>query len=180
MRVETPLFALLISGGMSDPERDECLRYELLRLSSCTHAQLERARTHLYNSWLALQAQRTALERDRRIWFSTSPRPVDPERPFCFVPYRMKRRWRDRDRSADTSGFPVHETIGSSNARKEWFRLLSDVIAEDSVVRIRHRYCDEPAILVREKRFRDLEKRASEHSRPGIGFLELDMRDGVQ
>jgi len=142
---------------MRTPDPHEHLRYEFLRLSSCTPAQLERARRHLYRSWQTLRKERAALEKDRCIWFGNSPRPVDPERPFCFVSYRMKRIWRDRDRSADEAGFPVHETIGSTNARSEWFRLLSGVIAEDRVVRIRHRYRDEPAILLRESRFRDLE-----------------------
>jgi hypothetical protein len=145
---------------MRTPDLHEQLRYEFLRLSSCTPAQLERARRQLYRSWSALRQERAALETDRRIWFGDSPRPVDPERPFCFVPYRMKRSWRERDRSADETGFPVHETIGSTNARREWFGLLTGVIAEDRVVRIRHRYCDEPAILLRESRFRDLELRS--------------------
>ena len=70
----------------------------------------------------------------------------------------MKRSWRDTDRAADLTGLAVHRTVGSSDARKEWFRLLSKAIAFDEVIRIRHQYYDEPAILMRESRFRELER----------------------
>jgi len=72
---------------------------------------------------------------------------VDPARPFCFELDRMKRSWREADRSADRSGFPVHRTVGSSRARQDWFGLLSDVLCDDQVVRVRHRSQDEPALL---------------------------------
>ena len=119
-----------------------------------------------FESWLALRIERVALARDKRDWFGAAPRPVDPEHPFCFALDRMKRIWRERDRHADTSGFPVHRTIGSTNARIEWFRILTAVIENDEVIRVRHRYFDEPVILSRESRFRALERDAFAGSRP--------------
>lgn len=101
-----------------------------------------------------------ALERDKRLWFESAPRRVDPERPFCFELDRMKRKWREADRSADRSGFPAHRTVGSTRARQDWFALLSVVLRDDEVVRIRHRRHDEPALLMRESGFRELEKAA--------------------
>ena len=98
------------------------------------------------------------LERDKRLWFESTPRRVDPERPFCFELERMKRKWRQADRSADRSGLPAHRTVGSTRARQDWFALLSAVLRDNEVVRVRHRCHDEPALLMRESRFRELEK----------------------
>lgn len=134
------------------------LRFNLLRLSTCTAVHVEKRREEVYRSWLALRAERAEFDRQKRMWLEASPRPIDPTRPFCYTPHRMKRIWRDMDRLADQLGFPVHETIGSTNARREWFRILLAAIESDAVIRIRHRYNDEPAVLMRESRFRDLEQ----------------------
>jgi hypothetical protein len=69
----------------------------------------------------------------------------------------MKRRWREQDRTADRQGLAANATIGSTKARRTWFGLMTTVIRDDHVIRIRHRYFDEPVLLVRESRFRDLE-----------------------
>lgn len=127
--------------------------------SNCTPVQLERLRRSLLDSWEELERERIDFERRKRAWLEDSPRPVDVNKPFCFVASRMKRRWREHDRAADRQGPPVDKTIGSTDARRSWFRLLSDVIVDDQVIRIRHRYFDEPAILLRESRFRDREAR---------------------
>lgn len=114
-----------------------------------------------------MRAERRALERDKRAWFDASPRPVnDSERPFCFVLERMKLRWRKADRLADTDGRPVDRTVGSTRARQRWFDLLSAVLHSDEVIRVRHRYWDEPAILMRESRYRSLERRTPPANRP--------------
>jgi hypothetical protein len=133
---------------------------------------LERLRRELQRSWKRLEVERAALEREKRAWFEDGPRPSSKIRPFCFVEYRMKRRWRDQDRSADISGLTVNETIGSTNARRAWFRLLDAVIAQDQVIRVRHRHHDEPAILLRESRFRSLETLASAYSKDLAGAAE--------
>lgn len=70
---------------------------------------------------------------------------------------RMKRTWREADRQADANGTPVSRTLGSSQARREWFEILTGVLLGDDIIRIRHRYYDEPAILIRESLFRRLE-----------------------
>ncbi|MCL7978715.1 MAG: hypothetical protein M8865_02365 [marine benthic group bacterium] len=114
-------------------------------------------RRDLIDSWEKLERERAAFERQKQIWFNDSPRPVDASRPFCFVATRMKRTWREHDRAADRRGLTVNATVGSTNARKTWFELLSSVIGDDHVIRIRHRYFDEPVLLLRESRFRDLE-----------------------
>ncbi|MEE9576423.1 MAG: hypothetical protein V3W35_03340 [Gemmatimonadota bacterium] len=145
---------------MADDDGRERLRFHLLRLSSCTTAQVERRAREVLRGWRKLRAERKALERDKRLWFESTPRRVDPERPFCFELDRMKRKWREADRSADRSGFPAHRTVGSSRARQDWLALLSVVLCDDEVVRVRHRCHDEPALLMRESRFRELEKAA--------------------
>ncbi|MFQ5528992.1 MAG: hypothetical protein ACE5FP_01455 [Gemmatimonadota bacterium] len=70
----------------------------------------------------------------------------------------MRRTWRDADRAADLAGLAVHRTVGSTRARKEWFLLLSEAVNRDEVIRIRHKSYDEPAVLMRESRFRELER----------------------
>jgi hypothetical protein len=145
---------------MSNDHGTKHLRFHFLRHSSCTPGQVERRAREVFRSWLKLREERKALERDRRIWLESAPRRVDPMRPFCFELDRMKRNWRDADRRADLSGFPAHRTVGSTRARADWFRLLSAVLLDDELIRVRHRYHDEPALLVLESRFRELEKAA--------------------
>lgn len=114
-----------------------------------------------------MRAERRALERDKRAWFDASPRPVgDGNRPFCFVLERMKLKWRKADRLADAQGRPVDRTVGSTRARQQWFDLLTAVLHGDEVVRVRHRYWDEPAILMRESRYRSLEESAPPVAQP--------------
>lgn len=137
----------------------ERMRFGFLRSSTCTPAQIERRRREVLRSWERLRAERRALERDKRAWFDASPRPVgDGNRPFCFVLERMKLKWRKADRLADAQGRPVDRAVGSTRARQQWFTLLSAVLHGDEVVRVRHRYWDEPAILMRESRYRSLEE----------------------
>lgn len=112
-----------------------------------------------------MQAERKAFEKDKRAWLGSAPQRLNPARPFCFVLDRMKRRWREADRNADRSGFPVHRTVGSTRARDDWFRLLSAVLLDDQVIRVRHRYHDGPAILMSEARFRAVETAARPGSR---------------
>ncbi|MDH3297708.1 MAG: hypothetical protein OEM23_02995 [Gemmatimonadota bacterium] len=78
----------------------------------------------------------------------------------------MKRTWRDADRAADLTGQAVHRTVGSSDARNEWFPLLLRVLSRDEVIRIRHRSYDEPAVLMRESTFRNLERAADSTTSP--------------
>lgn len=144
---------------MRDDKRRERFRLNILRRSStCTPVQVERWAKEVHAAWLELVAEREAFERDKRNWLGSSPRRLDPVRPFCFVLYRMKRKWREADRRADRSGFPVHRTVGSTQARQDWFRLLSAVLCDNEMIRVRHRYHDEPAILMSESRFRRLER----------------------
>lgn len=72
----------------------------------------------------------------------------------------MKIRWRRADDRRDRSGRPVDRTVGSTRARAQWFQLLQRVLGEDAVIRIRHTAHDDPAVLVRESRWRALEDRA--------------------
>lgn len=139
----------------------ERMRFGFLRSSNCAPVHIERRRVEVLRAWQRLREERRALERDKRIWFDASPRPVDPARPFCFVLERMKRKWREADRLADTSGRPVNRTVGSTRARQEWFVLLAAVLHGDEVIRVRHRYSDEPVVLLRESTYRDLEQRAA-------------------
>lgn len=81
-------------------------------------------------------------------------------RRYCFHPYRMKIRWREMDRRRDRSGRTVDRTIGSTRARRVWFQLLHRVIGRGEIVRIRHTAHDEPAVLLRESRWRALERLA--------------------
>lgn len=144
-----------------DEEKWEQFRFKVLRYPSrCTPVQVERRAREVFAAWVELRAGRKALDRDRRIWRDDAPRRPNPARPFCFVLERMKRKWREADRSADRSGFPVHRTVGSTRARQDWFELLSAVLLEDEVIRVRHRYHDGPAVLISESRFRTLEKAA--------------------
>lgn len=155
---------------MLESNRDDRIWKRPPTFSTCTPVHLERVRRALIDSWEALESERAALERQKQIWLSDSPRPVDPTRPFCFEASRMKRQWREHDRAADRQGLAVHATIGSTRARMKWFELLSNVIGDDHVIRIRHRYFDEPVLLLRESRFRDLEGTApslANSGRPG-------------
>jgi len=143
---------------MQDDNRWERFRFNILRLPSTrTPVHVERRAREVHTAWLELGAERKAFERDKRIWLDSAPRRLDPVRPFCFVLERMKRKWRQADRRADRSGFPVQRTVGSAKARDDWFRLLSAVLCDDEVIRVRHRYHDGPAILMSESRFRALE-----------------------
>ena len=126
----------------------------------------------VYESWCRVREARVHLERAKRNWYDDSPRPVDRGRPFCFVLRRMRRTWREADRANDRAGFPVHRTVGSTDARRNWSDVLGGVIRADEVIRIRHQHDDEPAILIRESRFRALERAAP-------GLLDTDSRDGL-
>jgi hypothetical protein len=146
---------------MQDDERRERFRFNTLRFPSrCTPVQVERRAREVFAAWLDLRAERKALDRDKRIWLDDAPRRLDPLRPFCFVLERMKRKWREADRRSDRSGLPVHRTVGSTRAREDWFGLLSAVLLDDDVIRVRHRSYDGPAVLMSESRFRALEKAA--------------------
>lgn len=97
-------------------------------------------------------------------------------RPFCFEIRRMRIVWRKVDRHYDQIGHPAHLTMASSRVRRDWADVLWLVMEADALVRVRHQHRDEPAILVAESRFRELERRAadSEHARgsgedPGDG-----------
>jgi hypothetical protein len=93
----------------------------------------------------------------------------------------MKRQWREHDRAADRRGLTVNATVGSTNARKTWFELLNSVIGDDHVIRIRHRYFDEPVLLLRESRFRDLEVTTFDGSPwPTVQRVRGDRSDTVQ
>lgn len=152
------------SSGMARRPRWERIRINRLRSSMCTHAQLEKTKRMVYESWCRVREARIHLERAKRNWYEESPRPVDRGRPFCFVLRRMKRSWREADRANDRMGFPVHRTVGATEARRNWSAVLGDVIAHDEVLRIRHQHCDQPAILVSESRFRALERAAPAES----------------
>jgi len=80
--------------------------------------------------------------------------------PYCFEIRRMRIVWRKADQHYDEAGRPANLTIASSRARRDWAELLWVVMEGDCLVRIRHQHRDEPAILVSESRFRDLERRA--------------------
>lgn len=80
--------------------------------------------------------------------------------PFCFARRRMKIRWREADRRSDREGRPADETVGATSARRAWARILRSTIVHGALVRIRHQYHDEPALLVSESVFRNLERRA--------------------
>jgi hypothetical protein len=86
----------------------------------------------------------------------------------------MKSRWLEHDREADRRGLAVDRTIGSTNARKTWFQLLDRVIGDGQVIRVRHRYFDEPVLLLKESLFRDLELTAPPlpHSDPPLEPIE--------
>ncbi len=164
---------------MRDDARWERFRFNTLRFPSrCTPVQVERRAREVFAAWLELRAGRKALDRDMRVWLDDAPRRLNPVRPFCFVLERMKRKWREADRSADLSGFPVHRTVGSTRAREDWFGLLSAVLLDDEVIRVRHRYHDGPAILISESRFRALEK-ATGSSRQGSRAVSGKICDGV-
>lgn len=80
--------------------------------------------------------------------------------PFCFALRRMRIVWRKADRHYDLNGRPVDLTIASSRVRRDWADILWLVMEGDMTIRVRHQHRDEPAILVAESRFRDLERRA--------------------
>lgn len=128
--------------------------------SKCTPVHLEGRRQQLNRAWRAIHAARKRLARSKQIWFDNAPRPVIPRnQPFCFVLRRMRRTWREADRVADLSGLAVDRTIGSTDARKAWFPLLTRVLVDDDVIRIRHRSFDDPVVLITESRFRQMEHR---------------------
>lgn len=143
---------------MTEETRFEWIRFHRLRSSSCTHVQLEKAAQTVYRSWLRIRTARRHLQRAKRNWYDDAPRPVDRARPFCFVLRRMKRAWREADRRHDLAGFAAHRTLGATRARNNWSSTLAAVIADDQMIRIRHQYHDEPALLIRESRFRALER----------------------
>lgn len=72
----------------------------------------------------------------------------------------MRVVWRKADQHYDETGRSVNLTIASSRARRDWSELLWIVMDGNYVVRVRHQHRDEPAILVSESRFRELERRA--------------------
>lgn len=84
--------------------------------------------------------------------------------PFCFARGRMKIRWREADRCSDREGRPADETVGATSARRDWARILRSTIVHGELVRIRHQYHDEPALLVPESVFRSLERRAGDRT----------------
>lgn len=136
-------------------------RFSRLLSSNCTRVRIERIARIVYRSWARVCAAKKHLERAKRHWYDGSPRPVvDPGRPFCFVLRRMRRTWRDADRRNDLIGFPVNRTVGATETRRNWSEVLHRVLEDDEVVRIRHQYADEPAILITEARFRALERTA--------------------
>ena len=144
---------------MDDYDRHQLMRTDSLRSCNCTPVHLERRRQQLNRAWRAIHAARKRLARSKQIWFDNAPRPLPHNRPFCFVLRRMRRMWREADRAADLSGLAVHQTIGSTDARITWFPLLNRVLADDDVIRIRHRSFDDPVILLKESRFRRMEQR---------------------
>lgn len=87
-----------------------------------------------------------------------STRPDDSG--YGYVLLRMRRSWRKADRRFDSTGRPADLTIGSTRTRRNWSEVLHRVIAEGAIIRIRHRYVEEPALLVPENVFRDIEARA--------------------
>lgn len=82
-------------------------------------------------------------------------------RPFCFAIRRMRIVWREADRHYDDIGRPASLTIASSRVRRDWADVLWLVMEGDAMVRVRHQHRDEPAILIAESRFRELERRAA-------------------
>ena len=142
---------------MDDYDQYPRIRPSPLHSSSCTPVHLEGRRRQLIRAWHAIHAARKRLAHSKQIWFDDAPPPLNVERRFCFVLRRMKRKWREADRAADLSGLAVHLTVGSTKARRDWFSLLTRVLDDDNVIRIRHRYYDEPAVLISESRFRNME-----------------------
>lgn len=87
--------------------------------------------------------------------------------PYCFAIQRMRVVWRKADRHYDETGRPVNLTIASSRARRDWSDVLWLVMDGNYLVRVRHQHRDEPAIIVTESRFRELERRARRASGNG-------------
>lgn len=163
---------------MRDEHRWEPILFNRLRSSRCTHVHIEKAARRLYRSWNRVRAARLSLERAKRNWYGAAPRPVDPGRPFCFVLRRMKRTWREADRANDLSGIAAHRTIGATEARRSWSSVLRAIMRDDEVIRIRHQHCDEPAILISESRFRELERAAVADAAGGDAAAEPRRRAG--
>ena len=137
-------------------------RIGFLRTSTRTAVQVERQREALIRGWLGLIRERASLARDKAAWFrpyGTNGR--KPPRRFCFVLHRMKLEWREADRRRDTTGRPADATVGSTEARRTWFEVLHQVLGDGAIVRVRHRSFDEPALVVPEKHYRELERLAS-------------------
>lgn len=80
--------------------------------------------------------------------------------PYCFTIRRMRVVWRRADQHYDETGQAADLTVASSLARRDWSELLWLVMDGDYLIRVRHQHRDEPAILVSESRFRELERRA--------------------
>lgn len=85
--------------------------------------------------------------------------------PYCFAIRRMRFVWRRADEHYDETGRAADLTIASSRARRDWSDLIWLVMNGNYLVRVRHQHRDEPAIILTESRFRELERlarRASE------------------
>lgn len=87
---------------------------------------------------------------------------------YCYVLRRMRRSWREADRRSDREGRAADLTIGSTRTRRNWSEVLHRVMEEGAVIRIRHHYVDEPALLVPESAFRELEARARSGERSRV------------
>lgn len=85
----------------------------------------------------------------------------DPDQGPSTRRMMAKLRWREADQKADEDGRPARLTLWAAEARHNFFTLLARAINRDEMFRIRHRYWDEPCLLVRESRYRDLERRAA-------------------
>jgi hypothetical protein len=163
---------------MRDEHRWEPILFNRLRSSRCTHVHIEKAARRLYRSWIRVRAARLSLERAKRNWYGAVTRPVDPGRPFCFVLRRMKRTWREADRANDLAGIAAHQTIGATEARRSWSSVMRAIMWDDEVIRIRHQHCDEPAILISESRFRELERAAVADTAGADAAAEPSPRSG--
>jgi len=90
----------------------------------------------------------------------------------------MKRTWREAARANDLAGIAVHRTIGATEARRSWSSVLRGIMWDDQVIRIRHQHCDEPAILISESRFREIERAAAADAAGGDAATEARRRPG--
>lgn len=144
-------------------------RIGFLQSSTCTPVHVDRHRRDLVRGWCELLREHADLARQKAAWFHPyGSKARWGERLFCFVPRRMKWKWRKADRHSDTTGRPADVTVGSTDARKRWFELLRRAIDRDQIVRVRHRYRDEPALLVSEEHYRSLERAADDDPLRGL------------